>query len=90
MNTDSELTQRRKGREGARGDKTPSKPPVGLKPWWLHDEQRLNEICGAIDRYLDAGMSIPNLWLREMVAIITQDERRRDTERRLHESTRRK
>ena len=31
------------------------KPPLGLKPKWIHDQQRQGEIMAAINRYLEAG-----------------------------------
>lgn len=38
------------------------KPPLGIKPKWFHDEQRLEEIQGAIGRYNDANFTVPNEW----------------------------
>ena len=31
------------------------KPILGLKPKWIHDQQRQGEIMEAINRYLEAG-----------------------------------
>lgn len=45
-----------------------AKPPLGLMPRrWL--EERLDEVCGAIDRYQRVGKAVPMEWYREMVAI---------------------
>lgn len=43
-----------------------SKPPIGLKPRWLHDSSRASEILDAIERYTDANMSIPKAWIAEL------------------------
>lgn len=40
-------------------------PPIGLKPKWLHDEQRQKEIKQAIERYINVGRKIPQEWLDE-------------------------
>jgi hypothetical protein len=42
-----------------------TKPPIGLKPKKIHDEQRYLEVCAAIARYYNAGMKIPLEWVRE-------------------------
>ena len=45
------------------------KPPLGLIPKKFHDKrvkvERLNEVCGAIARYYDAGMKINIEWIEE-------------------------
>lgn len=41
------------------------KPPLGLKPKWIHDKQRQGEIMAAINRYLEAGKSPPKEWAIE-------------------------
>ena len=41
------------------------KPPLGLKPKWLHDEQRHAELVSAIKRRLKKGVDIPDEWIRE-------------------------
>ena len=45
-------------------------PPVGLKPRWLHEEQRLKEVKEAILRYIDAGVAIPKEWMEEYEELI--------------------
>jgi len=46
------------------------KPPIGLKPKWLSDEERLNEVIGAIIRYSYVKLKIPIEWIREYNEII--------------------
>ncbi|ASB90845.1 MULTISPECIES: hypothetical protein [Bacillus] len=41
------------------------KPPIGVKPRFIHDEQRAEELSGAIMRYIQANKSIPTEWLEE-------------------------
>lgn len=45
------------------------KPSLGLKPMWLHNEERLKEINEAISRYGEAGMDIPDEWIGEMQSL---------------------
>ena len=40
-------------------------PPIGLTPKYLHDEQRLDYIVQAMDRYMKARMKIPIEWMIE-------------------------
>ena len=42
------------------------KPPVGIKPRWLHDSQRARDIIDAIERYTEANMTIPKIWIDEL------------------------
>jgi hypothetical protein len=42
------------------------KPPVGIRPRWLVDEQRVEEITAAMLRYLKAGVPVPNDWILEL------------------------
>ncbi len=42
------------------------KPPIGLKPRYIHDSERIDEILYAIERYTDANMSIPKSWVDEL------------------------
>ena len=42
------------------------RPPLGLKPEQLWEEERGIEIMRAIIRYVDAGMTIPGEWLVEL------------------------
>ena len=45
------------------------KPPLGLTPRWLLDEEREIEIYAAIDRYNEAGYPIPIEWIQELTEI---------------------
>lgn len=42
------------------------KPPLGLKPLFIHNEHRLNEIMEAIKNYSNANKSIPKEWVNEL------------------------
>lgn len=42
------------------------KPPLGITPRWLLDEEREIEIRRAITRYTDAGYPIPIEWYQEL------------------------
>ena len=41
------------------------KPPIGLRPKWASDKERLNEVRSAIVRYYDAELKIPVEWIKE-------------------------
>jgi len=41
------------------------KPPIGLRPKWVSDKERLNEVRSAIVRYYDAELKIPIEWIKE-------------------------
>ena len=41
------------------------KPPVGLRPKFIADMERLDEIGAATLRYLNAGVKIPPEWIEE-------------------------
>ena len=50
--------------------------PIGLRPRWNWDEQRLQEIAGAMARYSEARVDIPVAWideLREISVRLTAD-----------------
>lgn len=42
------------------------KPPIGITPRWLLDEEREKEIFDAIKRYQDADYSVPIEWIVEL------------------------
>ncbi len=44
---------------------TKKRPTLGLKPKYIHDEQRKTEIEDAIKRFLDDGKSVPKEWIEE-------------------------
>jgi hypothetical protein len=41
------------------------KPPIGIMPKYLHQEQRRRELKEAIERYLDAGLVVNEDWIKE-------------------------
>ena len=43
-----------------------TKPPIGVKPRWLHDSERLKDILDAIERYTNADLPIPKDWVIEL------------------------
>ena len=50
------------------------KPVLGLKPRYLHDEERQEAIRAAIYRYVEAGKDIPNEWLDEYSEIYKRNQ----------------
>jgi len=46
------------------------KPPIGLRPKWVSDKERLNEVRSAIVRYYDAELKIPVEWIAEYNQLI--------------------
>lgn len=50
------------------------KPPLGLKPRYIHDGERLYEIKEAIVRYMDADCPIPAEWVREYNELISRKQ----------------
>jgi len=42
-----------------------AKPPKGLVPKYIHDQDRLIEVLRAILRYVEAGFSVSEDWIRE-------------------------
>lgn len=46
------------------------KPPLGLIPKYHYEYQRLQDIIGAINRYLEAELEVPVIWLEEYNEII--------------------
>ena len=42
------------------------KPPLGIVPRCIVDEQRAREIIAAVLRYLDAVKPVPREWLEEL------------------------
>ncbi len=50
------------------------KPPLGLVPRFIRDEQRAREIIDAILRYIDNGRPGPHEWIDELVERTTVKE----------------
>jgi hypothetical protein len=54
-----------------------NKPLIGIKPKYIHDEQRWYELKMAISRYLDGDVPIPIEWIAEyndLTRAIKRDE----------------
>lgn len=43
-----------------------NKPPLGVKPRWIADYHRLQEVHAAVGRYLEQREPIPQEWLDEI------------------------
>lgn len=52
------------------------KPPLGLRPRYIADEHRMNEIRCAVRRYMDAGLALPCEWIAEYNEIAKRREER--------------
>ena len=48
------------------------KPPIGLRPKWVSDKERLNEVRSAIVRYYDAELKIPIEWIEEYNELVSE------------------
>jgi len=48
----------------------PSKPPLGLTPKRIHDEQRISAILNAMDRYAAADKPAPTQWVSELHGLV--------------------
>jgi hypothetical protein len=46
------------------------KPPIGLRPKWVSNRERLNEVRGAMVRYYDAELKMPIEWIEEYNELI--------------------
>ena len=49
------------------------KPPIGLKPKYIHDSERFQEVCLAIARYYKKSFPIPVEWIEEYNQLVTQE-----------------
>ena len=49
-----------------------SKPPLGLRPRYLHDEERLTELRDCIDRHTDGRYPIQLEWVIEYNELVTK------------------
>jgi hypothetical protein len=52
-------------------------PPIGVKPQWLVDEQRLGDLEAAIKRREDRGVPVPLDWVIEVCEIRDRQKERR-------------
>lgn len=58
------------------GQKMNKQPTLGLKPRYIHEEQRAREIGAAISRRLNAGEIVPIDWLKELGELMERKESR--------------
>ena len=46
------------------------KPPLGIKPRYIHERERMFEILDAMERYAEAQKRIPAEWIDELKYLI--------------------
>lgn len=51
----------------------PGASPAMLKPKWIHEEQRVEEICAAIMRYKKEDRPVPADWMSELIDLVRID-----------------
>ncbi len=56
-----------------------TKPPLGLKPKYINDEERLSEIESAFERYINEDKQIPSIWVEEHLSLITPLKHKKKT-----------
>lgn len=61
----------------AEGIQKSSRPPLGLIPRFIRDEQRRDEVLAAMTRYAEANKTIPGEWAEELKEIVERLETRR-------------
>lgn len=52
-----------------------NKPPLGLKPRWIVEEERLTEVKTAIYRYMNKNLPIPSEWYEEYLELVNKVSR---------------
>lgn len=50
-------------------EKKTVKPPIGIKPRWVWERERLVALEEAIQRYVMAGFTVPPEWFEEFVEL---------------------
>ena len=45
-------------------------PPIGIRPAWSWNEERVMDLIDAISRYREAGLKVPEEWLSELKLVI--------------------
>lgn len=50
------------------------KPPIGIKLRKLHEEDRMKDIADAAVRYENAGLKVPEEWIREYNDLLKRKE----------------
>lgn len=51
---------------------TVSKPPLSLKPKYIHDKARIKEILDAMERYSYQRFPIPTEWVEELRELVIE------------------
>ena len=51
--------------------------PIGIKPKYIHDEERCYELKMAIGIYLEANIKIPSEWIKEYNKLVNTIKERR-------------
>jgi len=49
-----------------------NKPPLGLKPRYIHEIERIEQIQDAIKRYYDNFLKIPDEWFEELKELLNR------------------
>lgn len=57
-----------------------NKPPLGVKPRFIHEEMREQELADAIVRYKEAGLKIAIEWVKEYNELVERREAREKKE----------
>lgn len=70
------LTIKREEDNRNEGKRMNKQPTLGLKPRYIHEEQRAREIGAAICRRLNAGEIVPIEWLEELGELMERIESR--------------
>lgn len=50
------------------------KPPIGILPRYIHEEQRIESIKGAMNKYINENKKFPTEWLEEYNELIGRRE----------------
>lgn len=58
--------------EGNIGENIEVRPPIGVRPRWSWDEERLSEICRAIHHYLGHSREPQREWYEELHEILSR------------------
>lgn len=53
-----------------------AEPPLGLKPRYIAEAQRMDDIKDAVKRYMDAGNPLSNEWIAEYNELAKRREAR--------------
>jgi hypothetical protein len=49
-----------------------TKPPLGLRPQYIVELQRIQEIFDAIIRYKKASLIVPSKWIEELARLVSE------------------